>query len=240
MSQMLLHCGGRNVSFDELAAVPLPEETETYTPVAFQDIVTNAKQVADDLLKDYSYVDSTYALAGKDQRMFAIHTYRGEDDEMGHSIGIRSSYDKSMSNGICSGAKIFVCDNLIFRGEITYMRKHTKNVIQDLEDKLVSVIYNSTAKFQNIIRDRDAMTTVDVTDNQAYEFLGKMAGNKVLRSQQFNAALRCWKKPPYEEFAPKNVWSLYNACTEALKSTPPNKIIEKHIMLHDYVNKAIA
>ena len=145
-----------------------------------------------------------------------------------------------MSNGICSGAKIFVCDNLIFRGEITYMRKHTKNVIQDLEDKLVSVIYNSTAKFQNIIRDRDAMTTVDVTDNQAYEFLGKMAGNKVLKSQQFNAALRCWKKPPYEEFAPKNVWSLYNACTEALKSTPPNKIIEKHIMLHDYVNKAIA
>jgi len=78
MSQMLLHCGGRNVSFDELAAVPLPEQTETYTPVAFQDIVTNAKQIADDLLKDYSYVDSNYALAGKDQRMFAIHTYRGK------------------------------------------------------------------------------------------------------------------------------------------------------------------
>ena len=44
MSQMLLHCGGRSVSFDELAAVPLPEETETYTPVAFKDIVMNIKQ----------------------------------------------------------------------------------------------------------------------------------------------------------------------------------------------------
>ena len=62
MSQMLLHCGGRSVSFDELAAVPLPEETETYTPVAFKDIVMNTKQVADDLLKDFTYKDSMYAL----------------------------------------------------------------------------------------------------------------------------------------------------------------------------------
>ena len=240
MSQMLLHCGGRSVSFDELAAVPLPEKTETYTPVAFKDIVMNTKQIADDLLKDFTYQDSMYALAGKDQRMFAIHTYKGDDPDMGHAIGIRSSYDKSMSNGLCSGAKVFVCDNLMFSGEVTYMRKHTKNVIKDLEEKAVSVIYNSTVKFFNTVRDRDAMMDVSVTDNQAYEFLGKMAGRKVLKSQQFNTALRCWDKPPYIDFSYKNVWSLYNTCTEALKSTPPNKIIEKHTELHGYVSKAIA
>ena len=128
----------------------------------------------------------------------------------------------------------------MFSGEVTYMRKHTKNVINDLEEKAVSVIYNSTVKFFNTVRDRDAMMDVSVTDNQAYEFLGKMAGRKVLKSQQFNTALRCWDKPPYVDFSYKNVWSLYNACTEALKSTPPNKIIEKHTELHGYVSKAIA
>jgi len=33
----------------------------------------------------------------------------------------------------------------------------------------------------------------------------------------------------------KDAWSLYNANTEALKSTQPNKIIEKHIDLHSRI-----
>ena len=105
---MLLHCGGRAVSFAELQGVPLPEETETYTPVAFTDLVTNAQEVAEDLLTDYKFRDAQYALAAKDQRMFAILNFEGDDPEMNLSLGIRSSYDKSMSNGYCFGGSITV------------------------------------------------------------------------------------------------------------------------------------
>jgi len=232
----MLHCGGRSVSFAELQGVPLPEETETYTPVAFTDLITNAQEVASDLLTDYAFRDAQYALAAKDQRMFAILNFAGDDPEMNLSLGIRSSYDKSMSNGYCFGGSITVCDNLLFAGDFVIMRKHTKNVFDDLRKQLIGTIYDfkKESKFQNIVRDRDDMKKVSINTDDAYQFLGRMFGYGVIKARQLTTAVNCWKNPPYAEFKEKNMWSLYNACTEALKSTPPNKIIQQHIKLHEY------
>ena len=161
---MMLHCGGRSVSFAELQGVPLPEETETYTPVAFTDLITNAQEVASDLLTDYAFRDAQYALAAKDQRMFAILNFAGDDPEMNLSLGIRSSYDKSMSNGYCFGGSITVCDNLLFVGDFVIMRKHTKNVFDDLRKQLIGTIYDfkKESKFQNIVKDREDMKDIRV------------------------------------------------------------------------------
>ena len=101
---MMLHCGGRSVSFAELQGVPLPEETETYTPVAFTDLVTNAQEVAEDLLTDYKFRDAQYALAAKDQRMFAILNFEGDDPEMNLSLGMSP----------CPSAVLFVLLLLIY------------------------------------------------------------------------------------------------------------------------------
>ena len=233
---MMLHCGGRSVSFAELQGVPLPEETETYTPVAFTDLITNAQEVASDLLTDYAFRDAQYALAAKDQRMFAILNFAGDDPEMNLSLGIRSSYDKSMSNGYCFGGSITVCDNLLFAGDFVIMRKHTKNVFDDLRKQLIGTIYDfkKESKFQNIVKDREDMKNIRVETDDAYQFLGRMFGYGVIKARQLTTAVNCWKNPPYEEFKENNMWSLYNACTEALKSTPPNKIIQQHIKLHEY------
>jgi hypothetical protein len=233
---MILHCGGKSVDFNKLQEVPLPEQTDTYTPVAFGDLITNAKEVASDLLTEHTFKEGHYALAGKDQRMFAVLNYEGDNPDMGVSLGIRSSYDKSMSNGYCFGANITVCDNMIFAGDFTIMRKHTKNVFEDLRDQLVSTLYNfqRNSKFQNIVEDKKIMQDTHLTSDKAYEFLGLLFGHKVLKARQLTTAVNCWNKPPYLEFEGKTMWGLYNACTEALKSTPPNHIIQKHIELHNF------
>lgn len=232
---MVIHCGGRAVNFAELSGVPLPEETSTYKPVAYHDLVTNVKNIADDLLTDYQYEKANYALSKDDQRMFAVLQYKNENaDDMGYAIGLRSSHNKSMSIGMCIGAQVFVCDNLAFTGSVRYMRTHTKNVFQDLEDKLVSTIYSSKNKFANILKDKENMQNVTMNNDKAYSFLGRLGGYGILQSQQLSKAYKLWRKPPHAEFEDKNLWSLYNACTESLKSTQPNKIIEKHIKLHNY------
>ena len=38
MSTFMIHCGGKQVNFEELSAIPLPERTDTYEPVAFADL----------------------------------------------------------------------------------------------------------------------------------------------------------------------------------------------------------
>ncbi len=233
MSTFMMHCGGRVVTPAELQAIPLPEKTQTYEPVPFIDLLTNTKKICDDLL-GMEYVGEKLAVSGKDQRFFGLLQYRDNiEDKIGHAIGIRSSYDKSMSNGFCSGATIFVCDNMAFTGDVTYMRKHTKNVWNDLEEKLVSVIYNTKNKFIRIVEDAYKMADTKIDTNDAYSFIGRAIGHKVLQARQAQNAFKHWNNAPYDDFKSKNVWSLYNACTEALKSTTPNKILERHIDLHD-------
>ena len=166
--------------------------------------------------------------------MFAVLQYEStKNPEMGYAIGIRSSYDKSMSNGFCSGAQIFVCDNLMFRGEVTYMRKHTKNVWQDIEEKTMSTLYKGIDNFQNLAMDSEAMKDRVIYKDEAGEFLGRLFINGDMTPRQLQKAKKEWFKPSHEEFNSPTLWSLYNACTESLKTTPPNKILERHISLHD-------
>jgi hypothetical protein len=233
---IMTHCGGRIVNFDEIQSVPLPEQTDTYIPVSFGDLVSNTRKIANRLLNDYSFVKDQYALSGgenKDQRMFAVLQYESTDNpEMGYAVGIRSSYDKSMSNGFCAGAQIFVCDNLMFRGEVTYMRKHTKNVWNDIEEKTMTTLYRGIENFQNLTEDSERMKEREIPKDIAGSFLGRLFINGIMTPRQMQKAKQQWFKPNHEEFEPNTLWSLYNASTEALKTTPPNKILEKHIDLH--------
>ena len=233
MSNMMIHCGGKPVNFAELTAIETPKQTDTYEPVAFADILTNTKSICDDLL-DLDFVDQKLAISKNEQRFFGLLQYKDpENEEIGKAIGIRSSHDKSMSIGFCAGASVFVCDNMAFTGEVTYMRKHTKNVFNDLQDKLVSVLYKSKDKFANILKDAEAMKDVKISSDDAYSFIGRALGYQAFGARQATDAIRHWNSPPYSEFMDQTVWSLYNACTEALKSTPPNKILERHISLHN-------
>ena len=38
-------------------------------------------------------------------------------------LGLRNSYDKSFSTGVCIGASVFVSDNLSFNGEVSFAGK---------------------------------------------------------------------------------------------------------------------
>ena len=62
----------------------------------------------------------------------------------------------------------------------------------------------------------------------------------MIKPRQLTQTLREWRNPIHDEFKERNVWSLYNAMTSALKSTPPNKIMEKHIDLHDKMREYCA
>ena len=71
-----------------------------------------------------------------------------------------------------------------------------------------------------------------LSDTEAYRWMGLLYGKGVLTPRQLPIVKNNWKKPNHEEFASKNMWSFYNACTEALKTTPPNQMLNRHIKLH--------
>jgi hypothetical protein len=208
-------------------------------------------KIGEDLLKDYSFHEAQHAITKDGKRYFAIFTYNNKsadsakpwDEEnnepLKYNIAVRNSYDKSMSIGVAMGATVFVCDNLALTGDIHIMRKHTQNVLQDLEEMLITNIYRSQNNFMDIVKDAVKFKEMRLNDDDAYEFIGLLLGHGVLRPRQVSKTLKHWKNSPYEEFEDRNAWSLYNAVTSSLKSTPPNRIMESHINLHNGMLKMV-
>ena len=234
---LLLHRGGQQVSIDDLRAVPLPQETQSYKPVSHYDLAMNLAKVSQDLLSGFTLDRSQFGLARDGNQLFGIHTFRNGSDALGLSIGFRNSYDKSMSVGIAIGASVFVCDNLALTGEIAIMRKHTPNVWKDLEELAITTIYRSQNNFSSIVQDAEEMQQIEVQNDDAYRLIGLLFGRCILTPRQLPVCKQEWLKPNYPDFESRNLWSLYNSVTEALKSTPPNKIMEKHIALHNLIMK---
>jgi hypothetical protein len=230
---LTVHAGGRFATRDELSLVPVPVETESYTPVPHNHLAETLTTIGRDILKGYSLESEQYALAREGNQMFGVLTFRGEHPEMGLSVGFRNSYDKSMAIGIAIGAKVFVCDNLALAGDVTVLRKHTGNVWASLEDMAISTLYRSQKNFQKVVEDSESLKNMNISDTGAFQYMGLLYGKGVLTPRQLPVVKREWLKPSHEDFQPRNKWSFYNACTEAMKSAPPVLVMEKHIMLHE-------
>lgn len=235
MNDLVLHCGAQKVMLDDLNKIPLPEETRTYKPVSHYDLVTNTAEMGDMFLKSqgYKFINENYAVGRKGQHMFFTLNYKNESEDVGLTIGGRNSYDKSTTIGIAVGMNVFICDNLCFRGDqVTYLRKHTGNVYEDLEVILMRTMKNADTEFKQMNDQSMKMKDIQLTDNNAYRQLGLLFGRNVLLPRQLTVAKREWDKPSHDVFKDKNMWSFYNACTEALKTTNPKDILLRHVKLH--------
>src|SRR5205809_5469905 len=116
---LVVHRGGWEATKTDLAAVPVPQSTESYHPVPYGRFVEEVElHVPRFGLKIQS---EQFALAREGHQMFGVLTCTNgvPDRDYALSIGLSSSYDRSVALRMCSGARTFVCDNLAFSGEVT-------------------------------------------------------------------------------------------------------------------------
>jgi len=232
---LLLHQGGKQCSLQDLRDIPMPAETRSFKPVSHYDLGVNIAKVAGDLLSEFTLKSSQYGVARDGGQLFGVHTFQNSNTELGLSIAFRNSLDKSLSVGMAFGSSVFVCDNLCLHGEVVRMRKHTTNVISDLEEMILTGVYRARTSFISAVDDARLMQQIEISTDGAYRALGHLFGHKVLSPRQMPVALKEWNLPSHEEFEPRTLWSLYNAVTEALKSSPPQSIMERHIQLHAHL-----
>jgi len=238
-TKVILHCGGKAVTRDELDLIPLPEQTDSYMPVSHYGLVTKISTISQDILKGYTLSKESFGVARNGAQMFGTLQFQNGDVRMGLTIGIRNSYDKSMTVGFCAGASVFVCDNLAFSGEITFLRKHTPKVWDEIEERCVGVCYRAGKQYQEIVYDADKLIQFPFKNNDGFAVLGNLYGERIIGPRQFIAAAEEWRKPRHDEFQPRNAWSLYNAVTESLKTSPPQEVMEKHVNLHAYFKRLL-
>ena len=166
------------VTIDALADINLPDKTSSYVPVSHVDFINNTKDIANRVLDKHTLYSEQYGIARDGKQMFGTLTYKesfhDEPQSIGLSIGISNSYDKSMSLGLCSGASVFVCENLMMTGEVVIMRMHKGNIIDELKGLIFNALLKSEDKFATIHADSQKLKTIDITDNVAYNMMGRL------------------------------------------------------------------
>lgn len=239
----LLHCGGKPASFEDICEVELPEATDTYRPVPNGDLVRLMEEeikVRTGLTKP----ERSFGLSAGGQQLFGYLRYKLADvddrvdltafgrnlgasrqnmlTKYGFTIGLRNSYDKSMSVGFCGGASCFVCDNLCFHGSLfTYLHPHTKNVWDKIVPTVMTQIAPMVAGFEKVITFQESMKGFKVDLDRGYEVLGLARGRGVLTTVQHSAALKEWRETQKQEHHfhsdHDNAYGLYQTFTQALK-----------------------
>jgi len=246
-TQMSLHTGGLSASMKQIEAIPTPLATESYAPVSHGDLIEIVKRQAEDQLHDYNFLDEHYGISpldGQNQgaKLFGVLSYQSTlSPEISLSIGLRNSYDQSLAVGVCMGAKVFVCDNLMFSGDIRVSRKHTGDALEDIEKMIAQSMAIAPTRHRDLVRDSEIMMEHDLVDDEAYCILGMAYGRGILKPRQLLGAKTAWENAPHKEFEDRNLWSLYNAMTEALKTSTHRNVLESHAMAHGLVmNQGIA
>jgi hypothetical protein len=125
-------------------------------------------------------------------------------------------------------------------GDLTVLRKHTSNVHADIDGLALSAIYRSRSAFNQIKQDAEVMKQVPMSDDEAYRMLGLVYGRGIINPRQIPVVKKEWLEPSHDVFEDRNLWSFYNAVTEALKSSPPQSIMERHLAIHKQLMNHVA
>jgi hypothetical protein len=227
-------CGdGMYVSRSQLRKVPTPNATNTWKPIPHDFVVQQVEQtIAGHSLE---VAKETYLLARGGQRMFGILDLRSPDDkDYGLSVGIRNSHDMSFPVALLLGARVFVCSNLSFSGEVKVQTKHTKFVM----DRLPKLVCGASTQ---LLESRGAQdkriaaykaTEIERKKEAAYIMLQAIRTD-VIPTRLIDNLITEWEKPSHDEFAASwSAWRMFNAVTEVLKQASPLKIAERTQRLH--------
>ena len=231
MKGLMLHCGAEAVSRNEIAFMPVGQSMGPRHAIRpFIDDIETISQLLNQIgmpVSEESYGVTTDRETGIPKQFFGlmeIEANNGRDH--GVMVGLRGSYDQTLSRGIAIGSRVFVCDNLCFSGEIEIKTKQTL----DIDSRIRGLLFDAIHEVPEMVGRQD-----NRFDHYKTTKIGQVIGNSmitdmvrqgVLNASQVGKALEEWDNPSHGEHAEDGftLWRLHNACTEALKPTNPNAI----------------
>ena len=227
--------GTQVVSYNDLALIPTPPSTRHWRPVSHIQLVDTLKRELQRF--GFGIIREDYAIAKQGARLFGTFDL-GQNllDGIGSAIGFRHANDKSISLQTVGGARVFVCDNMAFSGEMTVLRhKHIWGFnLADLIRRGLELWQNKQVR---MVSDIQRLGNIAITDEQAQALLAKTTYDGMVTFQTFKLAYelffeRAVRTPEqYQDCAPRTVWSLHNAFTRALKESTPNTAFNTTIEL---------
>lgn len=217
---LVVHRGGWDASPADLAAVAVPDDTDTWRAVPYPRLVEEVKLHIPRF--GLTIEDERYALARDGNQMFGTLTCRnGHVADWGLAIGIRSSYDRSLAVDLVAGSRVFVCDNLAFHGETQVSRKHTVNVFRDLPDLIYRMLSAVSAMKAKMSDEIEVMKGTRLTPGQAHHIMVSAVRKNALPASRLPKVIEAYDELDNSDFEASTAWSLFNAFTGVIGQQSP-------------------
>jgi hypothetical protein len=206
---IVMHCGGHAANFEQVCAVEVPAQTESYRPVPHGDLVRLLREEVTTRI-GLAPPKENYGLNREGRQLFGTLVYdlSGADDvvmleafgygeaegkriakQYGYTIAFRNSYDKSMGLGIVGGVTTFVCDNLALHGsDFNIKLPHTKNVWERAVPEVMVKVKESIGQFEHTVQFLERMKNISLDKDRCYELIGLAQGRGVLTATQAGVA----------------------------------------------------
>jgi hypothetical protein len=183
-STLILHKGAKACTRDDLDLIPMPEKTATYQPVSHYGLANKLLTISQDIMSGFTLSGEKYGIARDGNQLFAVLQFRNTHEDIGLALGFRNSYDKSMSVGFACGASVFCCDNMALTGDIVVMRKHTKSVWEELEERAISSCYRAMQNYRQVVLDAGLFKALPMDTDAGFSHLGRLYGHDLLGPRQ--------------------------------------------------------
>ena len=140
MANLLMHCGGKQVSRDAIENAPTPEKTNSWTPIAHNRLLELAEFTI--TTQGFRITNQAHGLWGNGDRYFGLMELSNnqEHEEYSLVLGLRNSHDKTFPASFALGSQVLVCDNLSFFGEVVLTRRHTRFIERDLPGIILQAV----------------------------------------------------------------------------------------------------
>jgi len=219
---MLLHRGAEKLGRQDLLALPAPDSTQTHTIVPHHQLVeATIESLA---YRQIKVVKEEYGISKDAAKMFGVLTLDLDGNGLNLVLGLRNSHDKSFALGMVAGYRVFVCDNLAFKGEFfAVAKKHSKRLMDGFADTVSIGVDRVQRQFLPMQERVSVWQNHQLPDSEARQLIYKAfvydevdAPKHVMKDVD-----RHYFNPPHPEFEPRTLWSLQNAFTEAFKVLDP-------------------
>ncbi len=216
--RLMSHADTDLVTRAQLMAISAPEPTSTWRPIPHVELVETLDRV---LAQNQIFIrEETFALRRDGAVLFGVlELAYGESADGTAALGLRTANDKSLSIQICAGLAVFVCDNLVFRGDlIALRRKHTSGL--NLREEVSMAVLRFQDHFAKLTREIADLKQQILSDIAAKALMHDVFTRGMMPLRLLPQVSRAYFEPTLADFEARNAWSLHNAFTTVAKEMP--------------------
>jgi len=215
-----------------------PPSTRTWQPIPHTMLLDQACKWLNRC--GYEVHNECHTLTNGGQRYFGVLDVTTDQDHSDFNVvcGVRNANDKRFAAGIVLGNRVLVCSNLMFEGEISLSRKHTRFIHRDL-----SMLVHDAVRGLSDLRSRqddriERYRATRLSNRKVHDLLVRSLDHKVIPASWIPHVLDKWRHPSHEAFTAdgRTMWRLVNSFSEVWKRSSPERIAERSRRLHQLLD----